>query len=68
MSAGLRFCTACQANREEAGGHWRGGRGWRRWICQACTERKSESIYSSRSEGMTERDLYRLARGYLRRR
>lgn len=46
---GLRFCTACQARRPEEGGTWRRGRGFNRWMCQPCAERKSASIYRNQT-------------------
>jgi hypothetical protein len=42
-----KFCTSCQATRQLEGGERRVTRGVSRWICQACIERKSESIYKS---------------------
>jgi hypothetical protein len=42
-----KFCTSCQATRQLEGGERRVTRGVPRWICQACIERKSESIYKS---------------------
>jgi hypothetical protein len=43
----VRFCTSCQADREEATGEMRVTHKARRWICRACLERKAVSIYRS---------------------
>ena len=40
-----RFCTSCQADREEATGEYRQLNKTRRWVCRACIERKAVSIY-----------------------
>ena len=45
----MKFCTACQAHREEAGGVTRRGKGYARWMCQQCAEKKSESIYKAKT-------------------
>ncbi len=42
-----RFCTSCQVTRAIQGGERRKTRGVPRWVCLACIERKSESIYKS---------------------
>jgi hypothetical protein len=42
-----RFCTSCQAHREEATGELRVFRNTKRWICAACLDRRSESIYKN---------------------
>lgn len=42
-----KFCTSCQAMRALEGGERRVTRGVPRWVCRACMERKSESIYKS---------------------
>ena len=44
-----RFCTSCQCTREAEGGVFRKTRTSGRWICQPCSERKTESIYMNRS-------------------
>jgi hypothetical protein len=55
-----RFCTSCQANRDEAGGEYRRYRRTARWVCQCCIERKTVSIY--KSQGKTnEKALFKLA-------
>lgn len=41
----VRFCTSCQASREEATGEYRQLNKTARWVCRMCLERKSESIY-----------------------
>lgn len=50
-----KFCTSCQATRSVEGGEIRATRGVPRWVCQACIERKSESIYKNHSN--VERQL-----------
>jgi hypothetical protein len=45
-----RFCTSCQCHREEATGEMRVTPKARRWICRACLDRKSESIYRNVSK------------------
>ena len=42
-----RFCTSCQAHRKEATGELRVFRNTKRWICAACLDRRSESIYKN---------------------
>jgi hypothetical protein len=44
-----KFCTNCQSNRDIAGGIYRKTRTTGRWICQPCSERKTESIYTNKS-------------------
>jgi hypothetical protein len=44
-----RFCTNCQSNRDITGGIYRKTRTSGRWICQPCSERKTESIYTNKS-------------------
>lgn len=45
----MRFCTSCQADRDASTGEVRQLRRTSRWVCQACVERKSESIYRNHS-------------------
>lgn len=45
----MKFCTACQSRREEAGGVTRKGKYTARWMCQQCAEKKSESIYKAKT-------------------
>lgn len=42
-----KFCTSCQAMRSVEGGERKVTRGVPRWVCRACIERKTESIYKS---------------------
>ena len=42
-----KFCTSCQATRQLEGGERKITRGVSRWVCRACIDRKSESIYKS---------------------
>jgi hypothetical protein len=42
-----RFCTSCQATKDELGGEYRRYKRTARWVCQGCKEHKSESIYKS---------------------
>ena len=42
-----RFCTSCQAHRDEATGVMRVFRNTKRWVCLACIERRSGSIYKN---------------------
>lgn len=44
-----RFCTSCQANRQTEGGEYRRLHKTARWVCQACVERRSPSIYRNTS-------------------
>lgn len=44
----MKFYTACQAFKEESGGVTRRGKGFARWMCQPCAERKTESIYKAK--------------------
>jgi hypothetical protein len=46
-SEDTKFCTSCQATRTMEGGERRITRGVPRWVCRACIDRKSESIYKS---------------------
>ena len=50
-----KFCTSCQTVRALEGGERRLTRGVPRWVCRACVERKSESIYKNHSN--VERQL-----------
>ncbi len=45
----MRFCTGCQAHRSEEGGITRRARKTARWMCKACAEKKTESIYKATS-------------------
>jgi hypothetical protein len=42
-----KFCTSCQADREEATGIFRVVNKTRRWICRSCLDRKTVSIYKN---------------------
>lgn len=42
-----KFCTSCQSSRTLEGGVRKVTRGVTRWVCRACLERKSESIYKN---------------------
>jgi hypothetical protein len=44
-----KFCTSCQCTREVDGGVFRKTRTSGRWICQPCSQHKTESIYKNRS-------------------
>jgi hypothetical protein len=44
-----RFCTSCQAHREEATGVYKIHSKTKRWVCRLCIERKSPSIYRNTS-------------------
>jgi len=44
-----RFCTSCQCTREVDGGVFRKTRTSGRWICQPCSQHKTESIYKNKS-------------------
>lgn len=50
----MRFCTSCQANKPEKGGEYRYLRKTARWLCQACVERRTPSIYKSRQPASPE--------------
>jgi hypothetical protein len=45
-----RFCTSCQTDREEATGEVKVKGKIKRWVCRACLDRKSESIYRNVSK------------------
>ena len=45
----MKFCTSCQATRDEEGGIFRRGKRTNRWICKSCIEKKSPSIYRNLS-------------------
>lgn len=45
----VRFCTSCQALKPEADGRLKQTRGVPRWLCKACVDRKSPSIYRSQA-------------------
>ena len=44
LGEGKRFCTTCQARRDESGGRWivSGNKLTRRWSCAMCEQRKRE--------------------------
>jgi hypothetical protein len=44
-----RFCTNCQSTREVEGGTFRKTKTSGRWLCQPCSERKTQSIYTNKS-------------------
>jgi hypothetical protein len=44
-----RFCTSCQATREEATGEMKQLNKTKRWVCRLCLDRKSVSIYRNTS-------------------
>jgi len=44
-----RFCTSCQCTREVDGGVFRKTRTSGRWMCQPCSQHKTESIYKNKS-------------------
>jgi RNA polymerase-interacting CarD/CdnL/TRCF family regulator len=44
-----KFCTSCQCTREVDGGVFRKTRTSGRWICQPCSQHKTESIYKNKS-------------------
>lgn len=46
----MRFCTSCQAHREESTGEFKAKSKIRRWICRACLDRKTDSIYRNVSK------------------
>ena len=59
-----RFCTSCQAHKSAEGGEYRHLHKTARWICQACLERRSPSIYRNTSGKVADvskimRELYR---------
>lgn len=61
-----KFCTSCQAHRAVQGGVMRRGRKTSRWLCRACVEHKTDSIYRNTSGKTADvarimRDLYRRA-------
>jgi len=43
----VRFCTSCQADREEATGEVKIKGKIKRWICRACLDRTTVSIYKN---------------------
>jgi len=43
----VRFCTSCQADREEATGEVKVKGKIKRWICRACLDRTTVSIYKN---------------------
>lgn len=43
----MRFCTTCQASKHEEGGQ--SPKGFRGWRCKGCVDKKSESIYKSKT-------------------
>ena len=53
------FCTSCQADRAAEGGQRQLRGTIYRWICKACLERRSESIYKSREEKGSYRERRR---------
>jgi len=44
-----KFCTSCQATKDEEGGIYRRGKRTNRWICKSCLDKKSPSIYRNLS-------------------
>jgi RNA polymerase-interacting CarD/CdnL/TRCF family regulator len=44
-----KFCTSCQCTREVDGGVFRKTRTSGRWMCQPCSQHKTESIYKNKS-------------------
>jgi hypothetical protein len=44
-----RFCTSCQAVKNEAGGVFKRVNKTARWICLDCLEKRSESLYKAQS-------------------
>jgi hypothetical protein len=59
-----KFCTSCQSTRDLAGGVYRKTKSSGRWICQPCSEHKTESIYMNRSGKIADvktimKNLYR---------
>ena len=46
----MKFCTGCQCHRPVEGGMTRRCRNTARWMCRACAERKSESIYKRQGD------------------
>jgi len=61
-----KFCTSCQCTREIEGGVFRKTRTNGRWICQPCSQHKTESIYKNRSGQVADvktimENLYRKA-------
>jgi hypothetical protein len=60
----MRFCTSCQCDREEAGGVYKHLNKTARWVCLACIERRSPSIYRNVSGRNTKpEDVKRAFRG-----
>ncbi len=57
---GVRFCTSCQASKDEAGGQFRRSRNTARWICLSCVERRTVSIYKSQGRTHDPKALERL--------
>lgn len=60
----IRFCTSCQANRDEVGGEYRYLRKTARWVCQACVEHRTQSIYKSRQPASPEKVRKLMAQVY----
>ena len=56
----MKFCTNCQSMRQEEGGVLRRTARAGRWMCKECAERKTESIYKSKTKGATPESLARL--------
>lgn len=44
-----RFCTSCQAIKDEAGGVFKRVKTTARWICLDCVNKRSESPYKNQS-------------------
>jgi hypothetical protein len=49
-SVKVRFCTSCQADREEATGEVKVKGKIKRWVCRSCLDRKTDSIYRNVSK------------------
>jgi hypothetical protein len=47
----VRFCTSCQADREASTGEFKAGSKIKRWICRACLNRTTVSIYKNFDKG-----------------
>jgi hypothetical protein len=44
-----KYCTACQGMRSIEGGQTYKRKTTTRWVCNACVNRKNESIYASKA-------------------
>lgn len=49
-----RFCTSCQAVKNEAGGVFKRVNKTARWICLDCLERRSQSPYKAQSTRLSD--------------